>query len=135
MIQKIKAAFLAFMRGRYGMDTLNTVMLWCSVGLAVINIFVKSTVLYLIQTALLVCMILRLMSRNYVKRRAENALFTKIIAKIKGFFTLRRDMLRDRKTHVYKKCPGCKATLRLPKTKGEHTVRCPRCAGRFDLKI
>ena len=66
MIQKIKAAFLAFMRGRYGMDTLNTVMLWCSVGLAVINIFVKSTVLYLIQTALLVCMILRLMSRNYV---------------------------------------------------------------------
>ena len=135
MLQKIKAGFLALMRGRYGMDTLNFIILWLGAGFAFINILVKSNILYLIQTILLMLLFLRLMSRNYIKRRAENAFFNKIINKIKSFFTLRKDMLRDRNTHVYKKCPDCKATLRLPKTKGEHTARCPRCSKRFDVKI
>ena len=46
---------------------------------------------------------------------------------IKGFFVLRKNKFRDRKTHVYRKCPHCKAQIRLPKVKGEHKCACPKC--------
>ena len=48
---------------------------------------------------------------------------------------LQKSKHRDRKTHVFRKCPACKSVLRLPRQKGKHTVRCPRCQHRFDVKI
>lgn len=39
------------------------------------------------------------------------------------------------KDHVYRTCPECKANIRLPKKKGAHSVRCPRCSTLFDVKI
>ncbi len=39
------------------------------------------------------------------------------------------------KYHVYRICPGCKANIRLPKEKGQHSVRCPGCGTLFDVKI
>jgi hypothetical protein len=135
MMAKFKAWFISFMNGRYGIDRLGNVLLWTCVGLAVVNIFASSPVIYAIQTLLLIWAVFRFFSRGYEKRRAENAAFLRFFGKIKAFFKLRRDMFRDRSTHVYKKCPHCKATVRLPKSKGEHTVRCPRCSDRFTVKI
>ena len=77
----------------------------------------------------------RMFSRKIYKRRAENEKFLKIWNPIKNKFRLMKNKRRDRKTHVYKKCPKCKAVLRLPKQKGKHTVRCPKCSERFDVKI
>jgi hypothetical protein len=31
-------------------------------------------------------------------------------------------------------CPHCKANLRLPRKKGKHSVVCPRCKERFEVK-
>ncbi len=39
------------------------------------------------------------------------------------------------KDHVYRICPACRANIRLPKKKGAHSVRCPRCSTLFDVKI
>lgn len=39
------------------------------------------------------------------------------------------------KDHVYRICPACRANIRLPKKKGAHSVRCPRCGTLFDVKI
>ncbi len=39
------------------------------------------------------------------------------------------------KYHVYRICPECKANIRLPKEKGQHSVRCPKCGTLFDVKI
>lgn len=39
------------------------------------------------------------------------------------------------KDHVYRICPSCKANIHLPKKKGAHTVRCPRCNVLFEVKI
>ena len=36
---------------------------------------------------------------------------------------------------LYRRCPGCRVTLRLPKRKGKHTVVCPKCGRRFEVKI
>ena len=85
--------------------------------------------------ATLVIMIFRLLSKNLVRRRRENQVFMGFFGGIKNFFVLQKNKIRDRKDFVYKKCPSCKATLRLPRRKGEHTVKCPRCQNRFGVKV
>ena len=132
------------MYGRYGGDTLNKVLLGVYVAVvllySIISLIIEffpnvpdtvDTVLmlaYLVLSALLIFVIFyRIFSRNIQKRRQENEKFC-------GFFKLIRNRFRDRKTHVYRKCPKCKAVLRLPKAKGKHTVVCPRCKNRFEVK-
>ena len=124
-----------FFYGRYGADTLNNVLtgiyLSWLITFSIVDIFVNSIIFsiigWLVTVAIFALVMFRMMSRNIYKRRRENEKFC-------GFFKLQRNKFRDRKTHVYRKCPSCKAVLRLPKAKGKHTVVCPRCKNRFDVK-
>ena len=127
------------MYGRYGTDTLNKFYLGVYVSIvliySVVSIFVKDPatsailiIAYLVSsTALIIIIFWRMFSRKIAKRRHENEVFC-------GFFKLTRNRFRDRKTHVYRKCPHCKAVLRLPRAKGKHTVVCPRCKHRFQVR-
>ena len=123
------------MYGRYGTDTLSKVILGVYFAFVlictIVSIFVRSIwfslFYYVVASALVVWMFSRMFSKNIVARKRENDKFC-------GFFRLRRNKFRDRKTHVYRKCPACKAVLRLPKAKGKHFVVCPRCKNRFEVK-
>ena len=124
-----------FMMGRYGVDALYHFTFWVCLALIVVNLFVNSLIISLIETLLIFWSIFRVMSRNIYKRQRENQIFLNIWGKIKSPFKMMGNKWRDRKTHVYKRCPSCKSTLRLPKERGEHSVRCPRCRSLFDIKI
>ena len=143
-LYKIRTAFYRFMYGRYGTDTLSKVILWCYSGVLILYLILSvvfsftmagnalaTTILnvcyFILSGTLAYLLISRMFSRNISKRRAENEKFC-------GFFKLRHNMYRDRKTHVYRKCPKCRAVLRLPRAKGKHTVVCPRCRNRFEVK-
>ena len=126
-MQKLKQKLIEFMRGRYGSDELNRALIILWMILAVINMFVTSKIIYLITLVIAVFAFYRMLSRNVIKRRRENERFC-------GFFRLRKNKFRDRKTHVYRKCPNCRAVLRLPRAKGKHHVVCPRCKHRFEVK-
>ena len=128
------------MYGRYGADTLSKVILWTYTGILVAYLILRlifqgnllasiiiSVSYFLISGALIYWMVFRMLSRNIYKRRRENEKFC-------GFFKLMKNKWKDRKTHVYRKCPKCKAVLRLPKAKGKHTVVCPRCKNRFGVR-
>jgi uncharacterized paraquat-inducible protein A len=124
-----------FFYGRYGSDTLNKVLtaiylVWLIV-FSVVDIFVKSVIFSIIgwavSLAFFFTVMFRMMSRNIMARRRENDKFC-------GFFKLRKNKFRDRKTHVYRKCKSCKSVLRLPKAKGKHFVVCPKCKSRFEVK-
>ena len=128
------------MYGRYGTDTLSKVTLWVYAGVMVAYLILRlifqgdlvasiiiSVSYFVISTALVYWMFFRMFSKNIYKRRRENDKFC-------GFFKLRKNKWRDRKTHVYRKCPKCKAVLRLPRAKGKHNVVCPRCQNRFEVK-
>ena len=129
-----KSKLYRFMYGRYGTDTLNKVLTGIYIGWVllymILSIWIKSTILFLVYltttTALIVIIFWRMFSRNIAKRKRENNKFC-------GFFRLRRNKFRDRKTHVYRKCPRCRAVLRLPKARGKHNVICPRCENRFEV--
>lgn len=123
-----------FMWGRNGVDSLTAALIWFAVILSVINIFLRSFIINMLETAVFIYCIFRIMSRNVYKRRNENMKFLSLWGKLKGFFKLQKNKYRDRKTHIYRMCPECKANLRLPKSKGTHTVKCPRCSHRFEVK-
>lgn len=131
----IRERIARFMMGRNGADAFYHFLIATCCVIVVVNVFVGSSILALAESALLFYAIFRAMSRNVYKRRRENDVFLKIIAKPKDYFKLQKAKMRDRKTHVFKKCPSCKNNLRLPRQKGKHTVVCPCCKNRFEVKI
>lgn len=131
---KFKEKFIRFMYGRNGFDKMASVLLWTGIIISLFNMFFHSILLTVLNYAILIYCIFRVLSKNTWKRRAENEKFMKFWNKISGYFKLQRNKFRDRKTHVYRQCPSCHANLRLPKAKGKHTVKCPRCSTRFETK-
>ena len=131
----IRERIADFMIGRYGIDRLYYFLLGICFVLIIINIFINSYIISLIESGLFVYAFFRVMSRNVYKRQQENEKFNQIAEKIKKFIKFQKCKWRDKKTHVYKKCPACKNNLRLPREKGEHTVVCPCCKNRFNVKI
>ncbi len=119
----------------YGVDLLTKVLAFTCIGLSVINLFISSFLIYIIETALFIWMFIRLFSKDIQKRQAENRKILDLTNKVKGKFSLTKQMHNDRQTHIYKKCPHCSVMLRLPKKKGEHNVNCPRCKNNFKVKV
>ena len=128
---KFMQKLAAMMQGRNGNDRLNRLIVFIACIIAVINIFVQSVYIYAAYLILLMICIMRMMSKNLEARRKENTAYLNFLKK----FRLIKNKIRDRKTHVFKKCPKCKSVLRLPKKKGAHRVVCPKCHERFDVII
>lgn len=139
---KFKAWLYRLMYGRYGTDKLGNVMLIAYLAVVVTHTVVSLVLnivnpafntlwidlsTYALSMALVVTICFRMFSKNIAKRRRENERFC-------NFFNLQKNKFRDRKTHVYRKCPSCKAVLRLPRAKGKHSVVCPRCKNRFTTR-
>lgn len=124
-----------FMYGRYGFDNLSRFMMILWFAIAFINLFFKSYILYAVTLIPAFLILFRMLSRNIIKRRAENARYQAIANKTGAWFSFRRQKLREIKTHRYRKCPHCSAVLRLPRKTGVHTALCPRCKNRFEVKI
>ena len=125
----------AFMYGRNGADALGNTCFILYFALFIINLFVRSFIISGIQILILAYVFFRMMSKNIYRRQKENRSFCAIGRSVKGRFNLLKSEWRDRKTHVYYKCPHCKKVLRLPKIKGNHTVNCPCCKQKFDIKV
>ena len=134
-MNNFKQKLIQFMIGRYGMDEMYIGLVAVWFFLTVVNSFVQSTLLSLLGTAVLIYGLYRFMSRNHAKRRAENEKFLKLWRPVKNWLMFQRDRFRDRKTARYRKCKHCKAIIKLPNQKGKHTVRCPKCGERFDVRI
>lgn len=132
---KFRDKMIRFFYGRNGNDALNQLLFWAYFALLVVNIFLGSIILSGIELILLVLYLFRALSKNLYRRQAENRRFLKIWNKFTGFFKLQKNKFRDRKTHVYRKCPSCHVVLRLPKKKGKHSVKCPHCAKSVSVKI
>jgi len=125
---------MQFMSGRYGTDELSISMCIIGVICSVVNIFLRSIILQLIIYILMGFVFFRVFSRNIVKRSRENAFFKEKI----GFIERKRDFRNKKKNdkfHVYRKCPYCKAILRLPNKPGKHTTICPKCGKEFKVKV
>lgn len=125
---------MQFMSGRYGADAFGNFILVFAVVLALVNIILRSFWLQLFIYALMFYQIYRLFSRNIAVRQRENRWFLDKVS----YFKKKKEIEAQRKAdrfHVYKKCPSCKAVLRLPYREGKHTTVCPRCQKEFKVKV
>lgn len=130
--------FARFMMGRNGPDGLYNFLTVVALILIVVNMFLHSYASYIMSAvilAIIVYSIYRVFSRDLYRRRRENDFYLRKKKALFAFFRLQRDKWRDRKTHVYRRCPNCKNVLRLPRRKGDHNVCCPCCSHRFNVNI
>ena len=125
--------------GMYGVDHLSWTLLFAYIAVSFVSGFIPNVwvrlALRLLGLSFVAYMVFRLLSRNLYSRRKENAAFKKGFDKIKAFFKLQRDRIRNIKKYRYRKCPHCKAVLQLPlpKKKGKNSVVCPKCRERFSV--
>ncbi len=124
-----------FMMGRNGMDKLNRFLFVLYILLCIVSIFVHSLIFYLVQWLFALYIVFRFLSRNLVMRSKENRVYCSARDAVVNFFIRQKNKVRDRKTHRYIKCKNCKASLRVKRNKGRHTVRCPRCRHEFSVTI
>lgn len=129
-----------FFMGRNGPDTLYYFFL----VLAFLSIFFSgffgqnsrvSLALSLLYFVLFGYALFRLMSRNVPRRQRENAAFRRFFFRLTLPIRRLRARIKSRKTHLFRKCPACHATLRLARIPGEHVVKCPACAARFAVHV
>ena len=120
-----------FMQGRYGVDAFSRFLIMVGMVLAVISMLGKWTVFYILAWILLLLAYLRMFSRNYAKRAAENQTYLRLAGKLRAKWNSRgRRGTRDKQYHIYK-CPECKQKIRIPRGHGKVEIRCPKCGRTF----
>lgn len=122
------------LKGRYGVDELYRFSIIVVFILIIINLFIKSYIIELIEFIILVISFLRIFSKNKDKRRKENNIYLSYKNKLIKYLDYQKRKYNDRNTHMYKKCPNCKQKIRLPLKKGKHKVKCPKCKNTFEVK-
>ena len=126
----IKWKLANFAQGRYGSDKLNKHLVWASLLMWLVSVFLSHSAWRLLPLALgwsaLLYSTFRMLSRNIYARQKELRVYEKITKKPSKFFKLQNNKWRDRKTHKYFRCK-CGAALRVPKGRGEIIITCPKC--------
>ena len=119
------------MYGRYGGDQLSWFLLAVYVVLTLLAGLPHMGILSWLAMAVLLWGFYRTMSRQYDRRRAENARFLAAAGPAIRWYKMRRTIHRD-KEHRYFKCPNCGQYLRVPRGKGKITVNCRNCGVSFE---
>ena len=134
MWTRIKMAMVRFMQGRNGVDNLGYHALWGGLILLIVNMFLGSLLLNLIGNVMYFYALFRMLSRNIVKRQAENSRYVHFMnnwqKEVKQFFL----RLKGTKEYKYFRCPGCKQLIRVPRGRGKLRITCPKCRQVFEKK-
>lgn len=127
----MKYKILAFFEGRNGLDSLAKTILWASLIVMLLSIFIPvdwlRSVIYGISWCGLIYAYYRVFSRKLAKRQAENYAFASWKNRLKQRW-------QQRKTHRFYHCPRCKTVLRVPKGKGKISITCRNCGEKFIRK-
>ncbi|MBQ4369545.1 MAG: hypothetical protein II784_00945 [Oscillospiraceae bacterium] len=126
--------FGRLMQGRYGTDGLSRFLSIAAFVLAIAAIFFRGLARNILWTAAIILIAFayyRIFSRNFDARSRENQKYLRVKNRIAAGVRLRRDMLRQRKTHRFFRCPECRAMMRVPKGKGKVQIRCSKCGNAF----
>lgn len=124
--QKLQKFFI----GRNGQDQFGLALMIFAIIIAFINHWIFGVISW----GLLVFAIFRILSKNLVRRRKENAAFLKVWNKVKTPFISWKTKYNQRKFYKIYRCPKCRQKLRVPKYKGKVKVRCTKCGEVFIRK-
>lgn len=130
-----KMKLTQWMQGRYGPDALYKDSVWLYIFIAVLNLFLRSILLSILTTAILIWTFSRVFSKDRAKRAEENRRYLQWKDKQVKMLRQLKNRWKERNTHRYRRCPHCHTTLRLTKQIGTIKVNCPVCKNTFDVII
>ena len=129
-MNNLRDKFARFMQGRYGYDRLSRFLSVVIIVILLVGIFVRIPILTFIALALIIYSYYRMLSRNFSARSREEQAYLNMKGKFLSFFRNIKRRLTDR-DHRYFRCPSCGKQLRVPKGKGNISIRCPHCHTSF----
>ena len=116
-----------FFAGRHGADALSAALIVFS-GLLLTVILIAGGGLFALPALIpALYATFRILSKNDAARTKENKAFLGFFPALLSELRLLGYRFRDRKTHVYFRCPCCRLTLRTERGTGERTLACPKC--------
>lgn len=124
----MRERFSRFMQGRYGQDQFGRFLMALGMISILLHIFISYAPFYYIAIASLLFGYYRMLSRNFIQRRRENAKYLELKGKVSRMLPERK--ARDPYHRIFK-CPGCGQKVRVPKGRGKVAIRCPRCNREF----
>ena len=124
-----------FLYGRNGVDQLSRAVLIAGVVLLLIGRIANFPYISFVYWLCMFIFFFRTLSRDIMKRRAENEKYLAMTENIRGWFRLRVRMARESKEYVYLKCPCCMQRIRAPRGKGRIKIACQRCSYSFEKKV
>lgn len=137
--------FSGFMRGRYGNDNLNKMLMIVTLILIVINFIARSSILNFTVVMMLIYAYSRMLSRNISVRMRENQAYLRFETAVRNRMGRRNGsgFRKDGfgfsagadKSHKILRCPACGEKLRVPKGAGKINISCPHCGTRFIKKV
>ena len=119
----MKDKFIRFMRSRYGNDQLSSFLTWGGLIFMVLDAFIMFAYGYV-----------RIMSKNYDKRAAQNRWFMEHTAGVRNIFKRAKKQKEAGKEYKIFVCSKCQQMIRVPRGKGKIEIRCPKCGNRFVKK-
>ena len=129
----MREKFARWMSGRYGNDQLNQALIWTSLILLILNIFVNNSLLTMIAYVCWGFAIYRMLSRKIYVRNNENTWFLAKTKKMRHQISAMKKGRND-KLNKYFVCPHCGQIVRVPKGRGKIEITCPSCRIHFDRK-
>ena len=133
--------FRKFMMGRYGGDQYGMFLIFLSIILSIVLMFVPIAFIGWLSWILLVFAVYRMFSKNITRRQQENFAFLRGWGAVKTWFWNIKNRLKGvktspakDKTHRTFKCPKCGQKLRVPKGKGKISITCSKCGNKFIKK-
>lgn len=132
-MQRFAVSVQRFMYGRYGVDRLNTTLLYTTLGLSVISLFIRSIFIYGLSYFTMILLLFRMLSKNHSRRYQENEKFMQMRNRVARMFGKTKHQLSDKQNKYYS-CPNCHQTIRVPKGKGKIAITCPKCRTEFIKK-
>lgn len=112
------------------MDNLGRFMTYTSLIVLLLSMFLRLRGIDLIALILLGYSYFRMFSRNVQARYLENQKYLEWKRKFLGFFRNIGRRFKD-KDHKYFSCPNCGQSVRVPKGKGNISIKCPKCGRDF----
>ncbi|KAF1298649.1 hypothetical protein BAU15_11020 [Enterococcus sp. JM4C] len=135
-LMKWTTAFQKFMRGRYGrFDQLNKTLFVLVLICLVLTPWLPFQLGRILAVIGLILLYGRFFSKKIYPRSNENQAYIRRVAKVKGFFTKRKQTISDKRTYVFFACPHCQQKMRAPRGKGRIRVTCSNCHEHFEQKV
>ena len=126
--------FRRFKAGRYGPDILSQDLVRGSLGMLLLGIVIRQSIITWLAVVVTGYAWYRILSKDVAKRAAERQKYLPFRAKITAPFRKWIARAKTRKTHRIFHCDQCGETMKVPKGKGTIRITCPQCGHTFTKK-